>query len=52
MAIDRDMERVEEIADYATEAIQLDIKDSTELKKLSLDNFDVAVITMRDMEQI
>ena len=49
LAIDRDMERVEEIADYATEAIQLDIKDSTELKKLSLDNFDVAVITMRDI---
>lgn len=49
LAIDKDIDRVEEVADYATEAIQLDIKDSTELKKLSLDNFDVAVITMKDM---
>ena len=40
---------MEDIVDFATEAIQLDIKDSTELKKLSLDNFDVAVITMQDI---
>lgn len=49
LAIDRDIERVEEVVDYATEAIQLDIKDSTELKKLPLDNFDVAVVTMQDL---
>ena len=49
LAIDKDIDRVEEVADYATEAIQVDIKDSTELKKISLNNFDVAVITMKDM---
>lgn len=50
LAIDKDIDRVEEIADYVTEAIQVDIKDTTELKKISLNNFDVAVITMKDME--
>lgn len=49
LAVDKDIEKVEDIADYATEAIQLDIKDSTELKKLPLDNFDVAVIAMQDL---
>ena len=49
LAIDKDIDKVEDIVDFATEAIQLDIKDSTELKKLSLDNFDVAVITMQDI---
>jgi trk system potassium uptake protein TrkA len=49
LAIDKNMERVEEVAEYATEAIQLDIKDSTEVKKLPLGNFDVAVITMKDL---
>lgn len=49
LAIDKDMDRVEEVADFATEAIQLDIKDSVELKKISLNDFDVAVITMRDI---
>ncbi|MBO5348257.1 MAG: TrkA family potassium uptake protein [Clostridia bacterium] len=49
LAVDKDIDRVEEVADYATEAIQLDIKDTTELKKLPLDNFDVAVITLKDL---
>ena len=37
LAIDKDIDKVEDIVDSATEAIQLDIKDSTELKKLSLE---------------
>lgn len=49
LAIDKDIEKVEDIVEYATEAIQLDVKDSTELKKLPLDNFDVAVVTMQDL---
>ena len=49
LAVDKDIEKVEDVADYATEAIQLDIKDSTELKKLPLDNFDVAVIAIQDL---
>lgn len=49
LAIDKDMDKVEEVADYATQAIQLDIKDSIELKKLPLDNFDVSVIAIQDL---
>lgn len=49
LAIDKEMERVEEIVDFATEAVQMDIRDSGELKKLSLNNFDVAVITVDDL---
>ncbi len=49
LAVDKDIEKVEDVADYATEAVQLDIKDSIELKKLPLDNFDVAVIAIQDL---
>lgn len=49
LAIDKDMDRVEEVAEYATEAIQVDIRDTQELKKLSLNNFDVAVVTVDDL---
>ena len=46
LVIDKDMDRIEEAVDYATEAIQMDIRDTTELKNLSLNNFDVAIITV------
>lgn len=49
LAVDKDIERVEEVVDFATEAIQLDIKDSTDLKRLPLENFDVAVVAMQDL---
>lgn len=49
LAIDKDMDMVEEIAYYATEAIQIDIKDSLEMSKIDLDSFDVAIITMKDL---
>lgn len=49
LAIDKDMDRVEEITEYATEAVQVDIRDTQELKKLSLNNFDVAVVTVDDL---
>lgn len=49
LAIDKDMDRVEEVAEYATEAVQVDIRDTQELKKLSLNNFDVAVVTVNDL---
>ena len=49
LAIDKDMDRVEEISEYATEAVQIDIRDTLELKKLSLNNFDVAVVTVDDL---
>ena len=46
LVIDKDMDRIEEAVDYTTEAIQMDIRDTTELKNLSLNNFDVAIITV------
>lgn len=49
LAIDKDMDRVEEVAEYATEAVSVDIRDTQELKKLSLNNFDVAVVTVDDL---
>lgn len=49
LAIDKNMDRVEEVAEYATEAVQVDIRDTQELKKLSLNNFDVAVVTVDDL---
>lgn len=49
LAIDKDMDRVEEVAEYATEAVQVDIRDTQELKQLSLNNFDVAVVTIDDL---
>ena len=49
LVIDKDMDRIEDVVDYATEAIQVDIRDSSELYKLSLNNFDVAVVTVDDI---
>ena len=49
LVIDKDMDRVEDAAEFATEAVQIDIKDTAEFKKLSLNNFDVAVITVDDL---
>ncbi len=50
LVIDKDMDRIEEVVDYVTEAMQLDIKDTAELKNLSLNNFDVAVVTVDDID--
>ena len=51
LAIDKEMERVEIAAEYATQAIQLDIRDDEgEIKGLSLNDFDVAIITVDDIE--
>ena len=51
LAIDKEMERVEVAAEYATQAIQLDIRDGEgEITGLSLTDFDVAIITVDDIE--
>lgn len=49
LAIDKDIDRVEDVAEYVSEAIQMDIRDVSELKKLSLDTFDVGIITVDDI---
>jgi len=50
LAIDKEMEKVEDAAEYATEAIQIDIRDSEAITKLSLNTFDIAIITVDDIE--
>ena len=35
LAIDKDIDRVEDVAEYVSEAIQMDIRDVSEFKKLT-----------------
>lgn len=46
LAIDRDIERVDEIADSVTHAVCADATDEAELSSLGLSNFDVAVVSI------
>lgn len=46
LAIDKSEERVQEIADKVTHAVQADAIDENTLKTLGLRNFDVAVVTI------
>lgn len=50
LAIDKDMDKVEIAAEYATHAIQVDIRDAEEISELSLSDFDIAIITVDDIE--
>lgn len=46
LAIDKDEEKVQDIADHVTHAIQMDATDENALKNVGLRNFDVAVVTI------
>lgn len=46
LAIDKDEEKVQEISDYVTHAVQMDATDEAILKTLGITNFDVAVVTI------
>ncbi len=48
LAIDKDEDVVQEIADNVTHAVQLDATDENALKSLGIRNFDVAVVTIGD----
>ena len=50
LAIDKEMEKVEEADEYATHAIQVDIRNAEEIAELSLNTFDIAIITLDDIE--
>ena len=50
LAIDKEMEKVEEADEYATHAIQVDIRNADEIAELSLNTFDIAIITLDDIE--
>ena len=45
LAIDKDEEKVQEISDYVTHAVQADATDENVLKSLGIRNFDVVVVT-------
>lgn len=46
LAIDRNEDVIQEIADSVTHAVQLDATDDSSIKSLGIRNFDVAVITI------
>ena len=50
LAIDKEMDRVEVASEYATHAMQVDIRDADEITELSLSDFDIAIITVDDIE--
>ena len=51
LAIDKSMERVEEADNYATHALQIDVRDMEKIDSLSLNSFDVAIITLDNVEE-
>lgn len=46
MAIDKSPERIQEISEYVTHAVEADIMDETILKELGLRNFDVIIVSI------
>lgn len=50
LAIDKDMDRVEIAAEYATCSMQLNMQDEDDFKEISLNSYDVAIITFSDIE--
>lgn len=51
LALDKNMDRVEVADQYATEAVQIDKIDTDKMNSLPLDNFDVAIITLENVEE-
>lgn len=50
LAIDRRMERVEIADEYATCAMQINMKDMDDFNELSLNSYDIAIITFSDIQ--
>lgn len=50
LAIDKNMDRVEEADEYATHALQIDTHDIDKMVSLSLNSFDIAIITIDSVE--
>lgn len=46
LAIDKDPDKVQEIAEYVTHAVQADATDENALRTIGIRNFDVAVVTI------
>lgn len=50
LAIDKDMDRVEIADEYATYAMQINMQDVDDFEELSLNSYDVAIITFSDIQ--
>lgn len=46
LAVDSNMDKIQEISDHVTEAIQLDVTDDKALQSVGLKNFDAAIVTI------
>ena len=51
LAIDKSMDRVQEADEFATHALQIDVRDLDKMDTLSLNSFDVAIITIDNIEE-
>ena len=51
LALDKSMDRVEEADEFSTQALQIDIRDLDRMDTLSLNSFDVAIITVDNIEE-
>ena len=50
LAIDKNLDRVEIANDYATHSMQLDMQDEDDFEELSLNSYDIAIITFKDIQ--
>lgn len=48
LGLDSDMKRVEEVAEFATQAAQIDATDEEALREMGVRNFDVGVVAIGD----
>ncbi len=50
LAIDIDEEKVDDVSEFATHAVAVDATDENALKALGIRNFDVAIVSVGDMQ--
>ena len=50
LAIDKNLDRVEVANEYATYAMQLNMQDADDFEELSLNSYDIAIITFSDIQ--
>lgn len=50
LAIDKSMDKVEQASEYATYAMKINIHDVDDLEELSLNSYDIAIITFSDIQ--
>ena len=50
LAIDKNIDKVEDANEYATYAMQLNMQDADDFEELSLNSYDIAIITFKDVQ--